>query len=119
MRRSTVFSLILLLAFPALCDIIIAQLACPLNDIIFVYTDSYLPISLKIFLKFTEEPSPKYVKVQYQISKSCGLCYKHVTIVNYTSSDVNKLRASLNDDARVVIYDRELGTTDVLDASLR
>ncbi len=28
-----------------------------------------------------------------------------MTIVNYTSSSVNKLRASLNDDARVVIYD--------------
>ncbi len=34
-----------------------------------------------------------------------GLYYKHVTIVNYTSSGVNKLRASLNDDARVIIYD--------------
>jgi hypothetical protein len=29
-------------------------------------------------------------------------------IVNYTSSSVNKLRASLNDDARVVIYDRDM-----------
>ncbi len=28
-----------------------------------------------------------------------------MTIVNYASSSVNKLRASLNDDARVVIYD--------------
>ncbi len=35
----------------------------------------------------------------------CGLYYKHVTIVNYASSSVNKLRASLNDNARVVIYD--------------
>ncbi len=35
-----------------------------------------------------------------------SLYYKHVTIVNYASSSVNKLRASLNDDARVVIYDR-------------
>ncbi len=34
-----------------------------------------------------------------------GLYYKHVTIVNYASSSVNKLRASLNDDTRVVIYD--------------
>ncbi len=31
--------------------------------------------------------------------------YKHVTIVNYASSGVNKLKASLNDDAGVVIYD--------------
>ncbi len=42
------------------------------------------------------------------MSDTCGLYYKHVTIVNYTSSSVNKLRASLNDDARVVIYDRHM-----------
>ncbi len=29
-------------------------------------------------------------------------------IVNYASSSVNKLKASLNDDARVVIYDRHM-----------
>jgi hypothetical protein len=29
-------------------------------------------------------------------------------IVNYTSSGVNKLKASLNDDARVIIYDRHM-----------
>jgi hypothetical protein len=39
---------------------------------------------------------------KYYIS---GLYYKHVTIVNYVSSGVNKLRASLNDIARVIIYD--------------
>jgi hypothetical protein len=33
------------------------------------------------------------------------LYYKHVTIINYTSSGVKKLKASLNDDTRVVIYD--------------
>jgi hypothetical protein len=38
----------------------------------------------------------------------CGLYYKHVTIVNYASSGFNKLRASLNDDARVIIYDRHM-----------
>jgi len=37
--------------------------------------------------------------------KASGLYYKHMTIVNYASSSVNKLKASLNDDARVVIYD--------------
>ncbi len=37
-----------------------------------------------------------------------GLYYKHVTIINYASSGVNKLRASLNDDARVVIYDCQM-----------
>ena len=31
-----------------------------------------------------------------------------MTIVNYTSIGVNKLRASLNDDARVVIYDHDM-----------
>ncbi len=35
----------------------------------------------------------------------CGLYYKHVTIVNYTTSGINKLKASLNDDTKVVIYD--------------
>ncbi len=35
-----------------------------------------------------------------------GLYYKYVTIVIYASSSVNNLRASVNDDARVVIYDR-------------
>ncbi len=34
-----------------------------------------------------------------------GLYYKHVMIVNYASSSVTKLKASLNDNARVVIYD--------------
>jgi hypothetical protein len=35
---------------------------------------------------------------------SSGLYYKHVTILNYTSSGINKLKDSLNDDTRVVIY---------------
>jgi hypothetical protein len=34
--------------------------------------------------------------------------YKHMTIVNYASSIVNKLGALLTDDARVVIYDRRV-----------
>jgi len=38
--------------------------------------------------------------------KSSGLYYKQVTIVNDASSGVNKLKASLNDAARGVIYDR-------------
>jgi hypothetical protein len=37
-----------------------------------------------------------------------GLYYKHVTIVNYASSSVNKLNASLNDDARVIIHDHHM-----------
>ncbi len=42
------------------------------------------------------------------VSDTCGLYYKHVTIVNYTSSGVNKLKDSLNDDARVIIYDHHM-----------
>ncbi len=38
-------------------------------------------------------------------TKTIGLYYKHVTIVNYNFSIVNKLGASFTDDARVVIYD--------------
>jgi hypothetical protein len=37
-----------------------------------------------------------------------GLYYKHVTIVNDASSGVNKLKASLNDAARGVIYDHHM-----------
>ncbi len=38
-----------------------------------------------------------------------------MTIINYTSSIVNKLKASLNDDARVVIYDLHMFTDIVND----
>ncbi len=34
-----------------------------------------------------------------------GLCYKHMMIVSYASSILNKLYTLLTDDARVVIYD--------------
>ncbi len=34
-----------------------------------------------------------------------GLYYKHKMIVNYASSSINKLKASLNDDTTVIIYD--------------
>ncbi len=53
-----------------------------------------------------------------------GLYYKHVIIVNYASSGVNKLRASLHDDARVVIYERHMfivqatGITKLITAAL-
>ncbi len=36
---------------------------------------------------------------------TCGLYYKHTMNVNYASSIIYKLGASLTDDARVVIYD--------------
>ncbi len=37
-----------------------------------------------------------------------GQCYNHLTMVNYSCSIVNKLGASLTDDARVVIYNRHM-----------
>ncbi len=37
-------------------------------------------------------------------SLSCGLYYKHITIVNDDSSVISKWVESLIDDARVVIY---------------
>jgi len=40
--------------------------------------------------------------------ETSGLYYKHMTIVNYASSVVNKLEALLTDDARVIIYDRHV-----------
>jgi hypothetical protein len=39
---------------------------------------------------------------------TCSLYYKHMTIINYASSNVNKLEALLTDDARVIIYDRHV-----------
>ncbi len=36
---------------------------------------------------------------------TCGLYYKPVMIVNDNSRVINKLEASLTDDARVIIYD--------------
>jgi hypothetical protein len=38
--------------------------------------------------------------------KTCGLYYEPMRIVNDDSKVINKLEASLTDDARVVIYDR-------------
>ncbi len=43
--------------------------------------------------------------IEYNTS---GLYYKHMTLINYTSSIVNKLEALLTDDARVIIYDRHV-----------
>jgi hypothetical protein len=36
------------------------------------------------------------------------LYYKHMTIINYDSSIINKLGASLTDDERVIIYAHHL-----------
>ncbi len=67
----------------------------------------------KIFcLPFQSCPLLVIVRSQQRVLlhcwKSCGLYYKHVMIVNYASSSINKLRASLIDDSRVVIYDRHM-----------
>jgi hypothetical protein len=40
-----------------------------------------------------------------QKPETSGLYYKHMTIVNYASSVVNKLEALLTDDARDILYD--------------
>ncbi len=40
----------------------------------------------------------------------CGLYYKHIMIVNYDSSIVNKFRASFTDDAWIVINDCHMFT---------
>jgi hypothetical protein len=51
--------------------------------------------------------------IRYGIKKfcnegHCGLYYKPVMIVNDDSRVVNKLEASLTDDARVVIYNHHM-----------
>ncbi len=46
-----------------------------------------------------------------------GLYYKHITIINDDSSIINKLEASLTDDARVIIYDRQIFTVQATDYS--
>ncbi len=43
-------------------------------------------------------------QINEHIEKICGLYYKLMTIVNDDSRVVNKLEASLTDDARLVIY---------------
>jgi hypothetical protein len=48
------------------------------------------------------------ILVFLQIKVFCGLYYKHVTMVNYASSSVNKLKASLIDDTSIVIYDHHM-----------
>jgi hypothetical protein len=49
-----------------------------------------------------------FMAVIHFCAGSCGLYYKHITIVKYDSSIFNKLGAPLTDDARVIIYDRHM-----------
>ncbi len=44
----------------------------------------------------------------------CGLYHKPMTIVNADSRIINKLEASLTDDARVLIYNRNMFIVDGL-----
>jgi hypothetical protein len=46
--------------------------------------------------------------LDYILEITSGLYYKTITIVNDDSRFINKLETSLNDDARVVIYDRHM-----------
>ncbi len=39
---------------------------------------------------------------------TCGLYFKHILIVNYDYSIVNKFGASLTDDAAVIFYNRHM-----------
>ncbi len=41
-------------------------------------------------------------------SAICGLYYKHITILNYYSSIINKFRASHTDGTRVIIYNHHM-----------
>jgi hypothetical protein len=56
--------------------------------------------------------------VGHHTSAPCGLYYKPMTTVNDDSRVINKLEASLTDDARVIIYDCHMfmvqGTGDVI-----
>ncbi len=47
-------------------------------------------------------------KVCLSVSDFIGLYYKPMTIINDDLRIVNKLDASLTDDARVIIYDRHM-----------
>jgi hypothetical protein len=44
----------------------------------------------------------------WMVNERCGLYYKPMTIVNDDSRVVNKLEASLTDDARVIIYNHHI-----------
>jgi len=47
-------------------------------------------------------------KINLTDTNSCGLYYKSMTIVNDNARIINKLNASFTDDARVIIYDRQM-----------
>jgi hypothetical protein len=49
-----------------------------------------------------------YCFIDATTSVTCGLYYKHTTIVNDDSSIVNKFEASFTEDARVITYDHHM-----------
>jgi len=53
------------------------------------------------------QPTGVFIE-QFSNSISFGLYYKPITIVNDDSSIISKLETSLIDDAKVVIYDRNM-----------
>ncbi len=48
------------------------------------------------------------------VVQSSGLYYKHIMIVNYDSSVVNKLGASFPNHSRVIIYDHHMFIVQIL-----
>ncbi len=44
----------------------------------------------------------------YIVEITSDLYYKPITIVNYNSRVINNIGTSLNDDARVIIYDHHM-----------
>jgi hypothetical protein len=50
----------------------------------------------------------KFHRERFYNSEACGLYYKPITIANDDSGVVNKLETSLTENARVIIYDRNM-----------
>ncbi len=63
----------------------------------------FLPGTNTLAYLFMASGSPKVYWID-----TCGLYYKPMMIVNDDSRVINKLKTSLTDDARVVIYDRHI-----------
>jgi len=62
-------------------------------------------LDIKTLDKFTVMSLAGFQKLH---DLTCGLYYKHITIINDDSSVISKWHLSLIDDARVVIYDRSM-----------
>ena len=62
----------------------------------------------KVNLQNVNSPKCQLAKSSSKQKSPCALYYKNTTIINYTSSIVNKLQALLTDNARVIIYDHHV-----------